>query len=101
LAEYTPVTLNLTAGTFSEASIGVNLVNASYPGVTVSYLNRYWNITSTGITDMICDARFDYVAADVTGTESELYCYRVAPDVGEYNPADTSLPELILLTEVI
>ncbi|PKP36202.1 MAG: hypothetical protein CVT97_09460, partial [Bacteroidetes bacterium HGW-Bacteroidetes-14] len=47
LAEYTPVSLNLTAGTFSEASIGVNLVNASYPGATGSYLNRYWNITST------------------------------------------------------
>jgi hypothetical protein len=94
LAEYTPVSLNLTAGTFSEASIGVNLVNASYPGATGSYLNRYWNITSTGITDMICDAQFDYVPADVTGIESELYCYRVAPDVGEYNPADITIHQL-------
>ena len=45
-AEYSPVTLNFSSGTFGSGNYaGVNLVNSQYPGTSVNYLNRYWNIT--------------------------------------------------------
>ncbi|PKP45633.1 MAG: hypothetical protein CVT94_17455, partial [Bacteroidetes bacterium HGW-Bacteroidetes-11] len=94
VAEYSPVTLNFTSGSFSGAYAGVSLVNAAWPGVTGSYLNRYWNVTSTGITDYTCNAQFDYVQDDVNGTESELYCFRVSPSINQYNHTDVQMNQL-------
>jgi len=92
--EYSPVTLNYTMGTFINAYTGVNLVNAPYPGLTGSHLNRYWNIVTDGITDFKCETEFNYVPADVDGTETDIYCYRVAPTVDLYNAANTTLHQL-------
>jgi hypothetical protein len=81
-AEYSPVTLNITAGTFgSGAYAGVNLVNSAYPdpSITGNYLNRYWNVTQSGITGFTCEALFNYVPADVTGTENSIYTFRMTP----------------------
>jgi hypothetical protein len=93
-AEYSPVTLDFTSGTFADGYVGITLANSPYPGASGSYLNRYWNVTSAGITDFTCNAQFDYVPEDVTGTESNLFCYRVAPTVDQYNAANTLLHQL-------
>lgn len=80
--EYTPVNLTFNTGTFAAGSYaGVNLRNTVYPdpGITGNYLNRYWNLSQSGITGFNCNANFRYVAADVTGTESLLSCTRVNP----------------------
>jgi hypothetical protein len=90
-AEYSPVTLNFTSGTFTNAFTGVNLVNAAYSGSSGSYLERYWNITSSGITGFLCDAQFNYVLADIIGSENDIYCYRVAPTTDIFNIANTTL----------
>lgn len=94
-AEYSPVTLDLTSGTFaSGAFAGVNLVNEAYPDpyITGSYINRYWNVTQTGITSFTCDAQFLYNPADVVGTETDLYCLQVYPQpVTPFNPTDEAL----------
>jgi len=96
--EYSPVTLNFTSGTFgSGAFAGVNLVNAKYndPAITGSYLNRYWNISQSGITGFNCNAIFKYLQADVTGTESSIMCLQVAPlPFTVYDPANTGLHQL-------
>ncbi|MBM4168931.1 MAG: T9SS type A sorting domain-containing protein [Ignavibacteria bacterium] len=75
-AEYSPVTLNFTSGSFSSAYAGVKLANSKHPNNTSStdYINRYWTVSSSGISSFSCDASFVYVAADVEGTESNLYC---------------------------
>jgi len=75
-AEYSPVTLDFTSGTFSSAYAGVKLVNAKHPNNTSStdYINRYWTVTSSGISSFSCNASFVYVGADVAGTEGNLYC---------------------------
>ncbi|PKP03250.1 MAG: hypothetical protein CVU14_02170, partial [Bacteroidetes bacterium HGW-Bacteroidetes-9] len=65
-----------------------------YPGASGSYLNRYWNINSSGITDFTCNVQFDYVPDDVTGIESELYCYRVFPTTNQFNPANSATLQL-------
>lgn len=81
-AEYSPVTLNFSAGTFgTDAYAGVNLRDRRYadPGITGDYITRYWNISSSGITTFTCNSTFTYVAADISGTESNTYCIRISP----------------------
>ena len=94
-AEYSPVTLNFTAGSFAVGAFaGVNLVNSKYSGDlnSISYLKRYWVITQSGITGFSCDAIFQYVLADVAGTESDIYGVRVNPTPADtYNLCNTSL----------
>jgi hypothetical protein len=98
-AEYSPVTLAFTGGSYGSGNYaGVNLVNTQYPGspVTGSFLNRYWNVTQSNITGFSCNATFKYVApADVTGTESLIYCTQITPTVvAYYSAANTSLHQL-------
>jgi len=80
--EYSPVILVFSTGNFAMGNYaGVNLVNNKYPNDTITgnYLNRYWTITQSGISGFICNAGFQYLPADVTGTESLLSCTRVNP----------------------
>lgn len=74
-AEYSPVTLDFTSGNFSNAYVTVKATNSKHPNnsSTTDYLNRYWDISSDGITGFSCDAVFNYVPADVIGTESNIY----------------------------
>jgi len=79
-AEYSPVTVAFNSGTFGANNYtGVSLVNAQYPGTATSYLTRYWNVSQSGITDFSSSATFQYVDADVAGTESDIFCFRVNP----------------------
>jgi hypothetical protein len=89
-AEYSPVTLNFTTGNFSTGIAGVNLVNSAYSGLTGDYLSRYWNLSQSGITSFNCNAQFNYVPADVNGTEANIYCIRVNPSLATYSAANTS-----------
>lgn len=97
-SKYSPVTLNFTTGTFAPGAItSMNVVNAKYPDPTItgSYLNRYWNLSQTGITGFNCDAIFQYLPSDVTGTESSISGLRVVPTpFSVYTPANTSLQQL-------
>ncbi|MCK9618268.1 MAG: hypothetical protein M0R21_10590 [Lentimicrobiaceae bacterium] len=96
--EYSPVSLNFTSGTFDAVSyVSVNLANSKYPDDpnTDSYLNRYWNISSSGITAFSCDAILQYLPADVHGTESDIYCIRMLPTPEtQFDAANTSLHQL-------
>ncbi|MCK9421538.1 MAG: T9SS type A sorting domain-containing protein [Bacteroidales bacterium] len=81
-SEYSPVTLNFTGGSFAAGNyVGVSLKNEKYPddNITGNYLKRYWTITQSGITGFTCNAAFQYVAADVTGTENVISCTKVNP----------------------
>jgi hypothetical protein len=90
-AEYSPVTLNFTTGNFTTGCIaGVNLVNSAYSGLTGDYLSRYWNLSQSGITSFNCNAQFNYVPADINGTEANIYCIRVNPSLATYSAANTS-----------
>ena len=95
---YSPVTLNFTSGTFAPGAIvGVNLVASKFndPSITGSYLNRYWNITQTGITAFACDATFQYLATDITGIEADISTLRMLPlPVTVFNPASVATHQL-------
>jgi hypothetical protein len=97
VSEYSPVTLNFISGTFgTDNYAGVNLVNAQYSGTAISYLNRFWNVTQSGITDFSCNSTFQYVTADVVGTESDIFCFKVDPTLPwiAYNAANTATNEI-------
>jgi endonuclease I len=82
-AEYSPVTLNFTQGTFAPGNFaGVSVINEKYPdpGITGNYLNRYWTISGTGISGFNCNATFHYVPVDVTGSEYLISGTRVSPE---------------------
>jgi hypothetical protein len=97
-ADYSPVSLSFTqVSTANSGFVGLNLANSKYPdpGITGNYLNRYWNLTSWGFNSFNCNATFQYVPADVTGTEAILSCSRVNPlpwvTYGLTNPATHQL----------
>jgi hypothetical protein len=74
-AEYSPITLNFTSGTFSSAYAGVTLGNSKYSNNTSStdYLNRYWTVNQSGISSFSCNVTAQYLPADVIGTEGNIY----------------------------
>jgi len=95
--EYSPVTLNFTSGTFASGNdAGVSLADAQYPGTATSYLTRYWNVTQSGITGFSCNSTFQYVPADVVGTESDIFCFKVDPSLPwiAYNATNTATHQL-------
>jgi hypothetical protein len=98
-AEFSPVTLDFTGGTFGAGNYaGISLVNAKHPldPNTGSYLNRYWVVNQNAVTGFTCNAMFQYVPADVTGTESDVACIKLLPvPAVTYSPANTSLHQLM------
>jgi hypothetical protein len=74
-AEYSPITLNYTSGSFAAGAYsGVKVTNARSPYNTSStdFLKRYWTISNSGITAPSFTATAKYVAADIAGTESNI-----------------------------
>jgi hypothetical protein len=92
-AEYSPVTLAFNSATYgTDNYAGVTVVNAAYGTPTASYLTRYWNVTQSVITGFSCNSTFQYVQADVVGTESDIFCFRVdPPPFTAYNATDAGL----------
>jgi len=80
IQEYSPVTLNFSGGIFGASNYcGVNLANSAYPLSGGCYLKRYWNINQNEIDGFVCNAMFQYVAADVVGIENLIFCAKVLP----------------------
>jgi hypothetical protein len=95
-AEYAPVTVSFTGGSYAAGNyVGVNLVNSAYPGATGSYINRYWNVTKSGITGFMCNATFKYMQADVVGTESSIYSLRITPTSVIYFGATNTATDIL------
>ncbi|MFC2152743.1 beta strand repeat-containing protein, partial [Bacteroidota bacterium] len=74
--EYSPVDFELTGtGGFSSAWVGAHVTDAKHAENTSpsEYLTRYWTLTSSGITSPVYSADFNYLQADVVGTEVDIY----------------------------
>jgi hypothetical protein len=73
--EYSPLTLNFTGGTFAPGAYAVvEVFNAKHSNNanTTNYLNRYWEITTNGITSPVYNVIATYDNADVAGTDAEI-----------------------------
>jgi hypothetical protein len=75
---YTPAALNFTSGTFSDASVEIELIAAKHPQniSTTDFISRYWRVIPDGISSFSCDVAFTYHPSDVSGTESNIYLGR-------------------------
>lgn len=77
-AEYSPVTIDIAATSYAaDAYVSAKVVNQKHPNNTsiTNFINRYWSLTSSGITDFLYDIEMQYTDADLnSGTdENSLY----------------------------
>jgi hypothetical protein len=92
---YTPITLNFTAGTFAAgAYAAINLRNVKDPANAnvTDYLKRYWTATTSGITTPAFTASAAYVPGDVVGTEANISAgeYPLALPWNKYGVTNTA-----------
>jgi hypothetical protein len=74
-AEYSPLTIDMTAGTFGSASYaGVRVTDSKHPDnpSQSDYLTRYWTITSSDISSFSCGVSATYNLADVVGSSGNM-----------------------------
>lgn len=71
---YSPIAVNITSGTFNNAFVAVNVVDATHPNNynTTNYFTRYWNVTQTGITNAVATITGNYITGDAVGGEAAL-----------------------------
>ena len=95
---YLPVSLSFNSGVFAPGAVtGINMVNSMFvdPSITGSYLNRYWNISQTGISTFNSNIVLQYLASDVTGTENLISTLRMTPlPITTFNAANTTTHQL-------
>ncbi|MHC1775287.1 MAG: beta strand repeat-containing protein [Lentimicrobium sp.] len=77
VAEYSPVTLNFTSGTYAGgAYAAVRVTDAKHPNNanTNDFLTRYWTVTSSGITAFNASVSGTFVptAADINGATANM-----------------------------
>ena len=72
--DYTPAEITLNSGAYNNAVISLNLRNEKHPNntSTTNYLNRYWQISGSGISDLDADLTAHYVSGDITGNEANI-----------------------------
>lgn len=78
LVNYTPYSLNLTSGTFTNSYLESSLYDLSHPnlGTASTFITRYWKMEPTGIIAPVFNTNYTYADADVVGTETSLYPFR-------------------------
>ena len=74
-ANYAPVSLTITGGSYSGAYAGITVHKAKEPNNanTTDYLNRFWAMTVQGVTSLSYSVtNATYVPGDVVGTEGNI-----------------------------
>lgn len=91
-SDYSPVLINLlSASTTSGSWIGLNVNNNGSFAQGSSYLNRYWEVTSSGISNVMYSINLTYPLSDVVGLENDLLCTQISPtDTNYFDFANTT-----------
>lgn len=84
VANYSPITVNVTSGSFSNALVSVSVVDAVHPSnfSAINNTSRYWNVSQTGITNAVASISANYVAEDITTPAQEMTAGQL---VGAFN----------------
>jgi hypothetical protein len=74
---YSPVAVDLKEAAFDNGQISVRLKPEVHPDNNTgsdfpNYLNRYWEVESEGLLNVLCDISFWYAETDVTGNEDSI-----------------------------
>lgn len=64
---YSPVTVDITSGSFSNAFVKVSVTDMKHPDnhSSMNYLSRYWSVKQTGITGAVATVTANYVASEI------------------------------------
>lgn len=74
-SNYTPLTFVLSASTLASAYLTVYTKATKVTGLNAavtSYINRYWDVSPSGISSPTYDISYTYVDGDIVGTETGL-----------------------------
>ena len=95
-AEYTPVVVNLASASFASGSwIGLKVNNNANFAQGSTYLNRYWEVASSGMSNMLYSINLTYSPSDVVGIENDLQGTLItSTDTSHFGAANTSLHQL-------
>jgi hypothetical protein len=74
-SRYSPFELLLDNATLSNAYLDLQLHGTTHPamGTSTIYLNRYWSVEPSGISNPLYNVEFGYDPADVTGADALLF----------------------------
>jgi hypothetical protein len=72
--EYSPASFEFYSTDFSNGLLSVNLKNMKHPNNTSNsnYLNRYWGVKQTGLSNINCTVTFTYTNDDIVGSEASM-----------------------------
>ena len=86
-AEYSPITVNVTAGSFASAYVGVAVVDGIHPNNTSASNNisRYWKVNQSGISGAFATITATYVPADLTGAEATISAGQLSGLFNQYS----------------
>jgi hypothetical protein len=72
--DYSPITVNVTAGSFSGAYVGVSVIDAIHPNNSSieNNISRYWKVNQSGITGAAATVTANYTNADIVGAEGNI-----------------------------
>ena len=79
VAEYSPVTINFSSGTYGTgAYVSARVMNAKHPQNASAnhFLRRYWTVTTSAITSPNYSVTATYLPSDVSGNDSSIYMAR-------------------------
>jgi len=72
---FSPINLNFLSGTFNNSQLAINVYNQKHPlnESSADFLNRYWTIENTGISNFLCKSEFTFDNSDIVGNENYIY----------------------------
>jgi hypothetical protein len=72
--EYSPASFEFYSTDYSNGLLSVNLKNVKHPNNTSgsNYLNRYWSVEQTGLSNINCTVKFTYTNNDIVGSEGSM-----------------------------
>ena len=83
---YSPITITLSNGAQAGAYLKAKAIDAVHPTASFgsNYLSRYWILDETGLaSNFSYNVEFVYNDADVNGSESMIYPYKLHPGTGQ------------------
>lgn len=103
--EYSPVSLVFTQGTFADnAYASVRVFNTRHPinSSSANYLNRYWSMSQSGITNFSAELKFYYTPEDVQGDEQLLFGGQyTAPEWTKHYAVNATDHYFLAITDVL
>ncbi len=98
-AELTPITINVTNGTFDHSTyFSVQLTNAKHPNDSGDdFLTRYWTVGTNFVPGYSYNLVANYTDADINGDEEAINAYLYSPAADAINKLITDKNEIRII----